>query len=138
MKVVNVNAHSLGLVTRSRSSSDQLYTSILIPRNTPLPHSASQVFRTGRTGQRRILIRIVEGDAPDPAACIQLGEFFIEPLPRGLPAGSPDSTPLHVRPERTDQGPGGCRPRQPCGRRSRSAGEARRPASGSRTGPCTC
>ena len=88
MKVVNVNAHSLGLVTRSPST-DQLYNSILIPRNTPLPHSGSQVFRTGRTGQRRILIRIVEGDAPDPAACIQLGEFFIEPLPRGLPAGSP-------------------------------------------------
>ncbi len=87
-KVVNVNAHSLGLVTRARAS-DRLYTSILIPRNSPLPHSGSQVFRTGRTGQARILIRIVEGEAPEPRACIQLGEFSIEPLPPGLPAGSP-------------------------------------------------
>jgi molecular chaperone DnaK len=88
MKVVNVNAHSLGLVTRTRSP-EQLSTSILIPRNTPLPHGGSQVFRTGRAGQERILIRIVEGEAPDPKACVQLGEFFIEPLPAGLPAGSP-------------------------------------------------
>jgi molecular chaperone DnaK len=87
-KVVNVNAHSLGLVTQVRSPA-RLNNSILIPRNTPLPHSGSQVFRTGKTGQERILIRIVEGEAPDPAACIQLGEFSIEPLPSGLPAGSP-------------------------------------------------
>jgi molecular chaperone DnaK len=87
-KVVNVNAHSLGLVTRTQSP-QRLYTSILIPRNTPLPHAGSQVFRTGKTGQTRILIRIVEGEAPDPAACIQLGNFTIEPLPPGLPAGSP-------------------------------------------------
>jgi molecular chaperone DnaK len=87
-KVVNVNAHSLGLVTRTRSP-DRLTTPILIPRNTPLPHAGSQVFRTGKTGQRRILIRIVEGEAPEPGGCMQLGEFFIEPLPPGLPAGSP-------------------------------------------------
>lgn len=87
-KVVNVNAHSLGLVTWTRSP-NRLTTSILIPRNTPLPHSGSQVFRTGKTGQPRILIRLVEGEAPDPKACIPLGEFFIEPLPPGLPAGSP-------------------------------------------------
>jgi molecular chaperone DnaK len=86
--VVNINAHSLSLVTRSRSA-DRLFNSILIPRNTPLPYSGSQVFRTGKTGQERILIRIVEGEAPEPKDCIQLGEFYIEPLPSGLPAGSP-------------------------------------------------
>jgi molecular chaperone DnaK len=86
--VVNVNAHSLGLVTQTRPPA-RLYTSILIPRNTPLPHSGSQVFRTRKTGQARILIRIVEGEAPDPADCIPLGEFSIEPLPPRLPAGSP-------------------------------------------------
>ncbi len=87
-KVINVNAHSLGLVTRTRSS-DQLLNSILIPRNTPLPHSGSQVFRTGDAGQTRLVIRIVEGEAPDPASCKLLGRFLIEPLPRGLPASSP-------------------------------------------------
>jgi len=86
-KVVNVNAHSLGLVTRARSTK-QLFNSILIPRNTPLPHSGSQVFRTATTGQPRIVIRIVEGEAPDPADCIPLGRYTIEPLPPGLPVGT--------------------------------------------------
>ena len=87
-KVVNVNAHSLGLVTRSRSS-NRFLNSILIPRNTPLPHSGSQLFQTGNAGQTRLTIRIVEGEAPDPAACSLLGKFLIEPLPAGLPANSP-------------------------------------------------
>ena len=78
--MINVNAHSLGLITRSRSS-NRLLNSILIPRNTPLPHSGSQVFQTGNAGQKRILIRIVEGEAPDPAGCNLLGKFLIEPLP---------------------------------------------------------
>ncbi len=87
-KVINVNAHSLGLVTRIRSS-NRLLNSILIPRNTPLPHSGSQLFQTGNAGQKQLIIRIVEGEAPDPAACSLLGKFVIEPLPAGLPANSP-------------------------------------------------
>jgi molecular chaperone DnaK len=87
-KVVNVNAHSLGLVTRTRSS-NRLLNSILIPRNTPLPHSGNQLFQTGNAGQTRLTIRIVEGEAPDPASCSLLGKFLIEPLPAGLPANSP-------------------------------------------------
>ncbi len=87
-KVIDVNAHSLGLITRKRSS-NRLLNSILIPKNTPLPHSGSQVFQTGNAGQTRITIRLIEGDAPDPAACSPLGRFVIQPLPPGLPAASP-------------------------------------------------
>ncbi len=87
-RVINVNAHSLGVVARSRVS-NRLMNSILIPRNTPLPHSGSQSFRTSNPGQKAALIRIVEGEAPDPAACSLLGKFLISPLPAGLPAGSP-------------------------------------------------
>jgi molecular chaperone DnaK len=99
-RIINVNAHSLGLVTQTRSPT-RLNNSILIPRNTPLPHSGSQLFRTGKTGQPRILLRIVEGEAPDPAGCIQLGEFSVEPLPPGLPAGSPIR--LHYKYDRSGQ-----------------------------------
>ncbi len=35
------------------------------------------------------MIRVVEGEALDPADCIPLGEFVIEPLPPDLPQGSP-------------------------------------------------
>jgi molecular chaperone DnaK len=87
-RVVNVNAHSLGLVTRLRSC-NRLLNFILIPRNTPLPHSGSQVFRTVHASQKGLLFRIVEGEAPDPAACTLLGKFLMEPLPPGLPVGTP-------------------------------------------------
>jgi molecular chaperone DnaK len=87
-RVVNVNSHSLGLVTRSLST-NEFRNSILIPRNTPLPHSGSQVFYTGKAGQKQIVIRIVEGESLDPRACIQLGRFSIEPLPPNLPARTP-------------------------------------------------
>jgi molecular chaperone DnaK len=87
-RVVNVNAHSLGLITRNRSA-NRLINTILIPRNTPLPHAGNQVFKTVNPGQKGILIRIVEGEAPDPDACTLLGKYLIQPLPAGLPAGSP-------------------------------------------------
>ena len=85
--VINVNAHSLGVVARSRSP-DRLFNSILIPRNTPLPHSGSQSYRTVQDGQSRIVVRVVEGEAIDPSECMQLGEFVLEPLPPNLPKGS--------------------------------------------------
>ena len=77
-KVVNVNAHRLGLVTRAQQS-DRLLNSILVPRNTPLRHAGSQLFRTGRANQRRLVICILEGEAPGPAASRLLGKFVMAP-----------------------------------------------------------
>jgi molecular chaperone DnaK len=87
-KVIDVNAHSLGLVTVGGTPRRFLNT-ILIPRNTPLPHAGSHAFKTAVHGQSRVVLRIVEGEALDPSACIPLGEFVVEPLPPELPAGSP-------------------------------------------------
>jgi molecular chaperone DnaK len=86
--VVDVNAHSLGVIAVNRNPRRH-YNSILVPRNTPLPHSGSQRYQTAHEGQRRVAIRLVEGEALDPADCIPLGEFMIEPLPPDLPKGSP-------------------------------------------------
>ena len=88
--VVNVNAHSLGLVTVARNPT-RFLNSTLIPRNTPLPHSGKQAYRTITDGQERIMIRLLEGEAIDPADCISIGEFVIQPLPPGLPKGTPVS-----------------------------------------------
>ena len=86
--VINVNAHSLGVVAVARSPT-RFVNSILIPRNTPLPHSGSQTYRTIKPGQARIVIKLVEGESVNPDECIPLGEFAIEPLPPELPMGSP-------------------------------------------------
>ena len=87
-RITNVNSHSLGVVALAPSTG-RLCNSILIPRNTPLPHAGSQRFRTVKDGQARIKVRVVEGEAVNPEDCIQLGEFVVEPLPAGLPKGTP-------------------------------------------------
>lgn len=48
-----------------------------------------QQFVTNRYGQERVTVRVVQGDAPDPAACAIVGECRIRELPPNLPQGSP-------------------------------------------------
>lgn len=83
----NVNSHGLGIAltdpkTMKRSNH------VMIPRNSALPLEIKQVFRTNQNGQDKITIRVLEGDAPDPAACTRLGKCRITDLPPRLPKGS--------------------------------------------------
>ena len=61
----NVNSHSLGVVAMD-AKTRRPRNAILIPRNTPLPVVARRVFKTQKSGQKSILVQIVEGvDAGD-------------------------------------------------------------------------
>ena len=62
---------------------------VMIPRNTRLPVQVQRSFRTARDGQQRVVVQVLEGDAPDPAACSLLGKCRIAGLPAHLPKGSP-------------------------------------------------
>ena len=64
-RIKNVNSHSLGVVANDPQTK-QARNAILIPRNTTLPVAAKRLFRTQKTGQRSVLVRIVEGEAADP------------------------------------------------------------------------
>lgn len=88
IRLTNVNSHGLGVIVRS-SREGRTVNSVVIPENTPLPASRIKVFGTEAENQRRVRLRIVEGDARDPRACTQIGECVIEPLPKGLPKGAP-------------------------------------------------
>ena len=88
IRTINVNAHSLGVVAHSLRSRGER-TSVLIPRGSPLPTSRAKAFGTVRPNQRAVRVRIVEGESPDPKACLLLGECVVSPLPQGLPKGSP-------------------------------------------------
>lgn len=88
VKLTNVNSHGLGVIVRS-SKEGRTVNSVVIPENTPLPASRVKTFGTEAANQRRVRLRIVEGDARDPRACTKIGECIIEPLPKGLPKGSP-------------------------------------------------
>jgi molecular chaperone DnaK len=84
----NVNSHGLGVAARNPKSGRTI-NHVMIPRNTPLPAEAKQTFKTISAGQQRVSVRVIEGDAPDPAACSLIGKCRITDLPADLPMGAP-------------------------------------------------
>jgi molecular chaperone DnaK len=90
--ICNVNSHSLGVVA-TEAKTRRLRNAILIPRNTPLPVDARRIFKTHKTGQRSILVRIVEGESLSPEDCSPLGKCSVRNLPENLPI----QTPIEVR-----------------------------------------
>ncbi len=83
---ITVNAHSLGVEVRQ---GDQRIHHKLVPKNTQLPAIAEHVYYTVTDNQRRVRIRVLQGEAHQAEACIPIGECWIEDLPPGLPRGSP-------------------------------------------------
>lgn len=85
----DVNSHSLGVKVTNPADKTRKINHIMIPRNTSIPYSVSQRFVTTSPNQQSIHVYILEGEASDPAACTQIGDFRILNLPPNLPAGSP-------------------------------------------------
>lgn len=85
-QTTDVNSHSLGIAVRTKAG---YANSILIPKNTSLPVSKTKVFHTGSANQRQVRVRVLEGEALDASACVQIGEFLIRNLPPNLPERSP-------------------------------------------------
>ena len=84
----DVNSHGLGIVARNPKN-DKQQNFVMVPRNTKLPVEKRQTFLTNKDGQRRVHVKVLQGEAPDPSACAQIGNFHITDLPEGLPKGSP-------------------------------------------------
>lgn len=84
---IHVLAHSLGIEIKTRAG-DRV-NNILIPKNTQLPAQASRTFHTVAENQSRVLVKVLQGEAPQADACISVGECWIEGLPPKLPQHSP-------------------------------------------------
>jgi len=89
VKLNDVNSHSLGVKVSSPTDKTKKINHIMIPKNSQIPFSVSQRFVTNSANQKSIHVYILEGDATDPDACTQIGDFRITDLPANLPAGSP-------------------------------------------------
>ncbi len=87
-QVTNVNAHSLG-VEGIDTDTLRKKNVVLIARNTPLPARCTERFATKSEGQRSIVIKVLEGESPQPADCIAIGRTVVRDLPSGLPNGWP-------------------------------------------------
>ncbi|MEM6655280.1 MAG: Hsp70 family protein, partial [Planctomycetota bacterium] len=73
LKVINVNAHSLGIAGVDVKTGKPL-NRIIIPRNSRLPASKRQKFVTKAKNQRTVEIKIVEGENEDPKYCVPVGK----------------------------------------------------------------
>lgn len=86
--VTNVNSHSLGVVGIDPLTGRRR-NRVIIPKNTPLPHSASGRFKTYQANQPNVKITVMEGESDSPDACMEVGLCIIQGLPPNLPAGWP-------------------------------------------------
>jgi molecular chaperone DnaK len=87
-QMTNVNSHSLGIVG-SDPETGRRFNKVLIPKNSPLPHTVSKVFSTLKPGQRNVGINVLEGESDRPDCCTLIGHCVIRDLPPDLPAGWP-------------------------------------------------
>ena len=85
----DVNSHSLGVKITDPNDRTRKINHIMIPKNTGIPFVITQRFVTNSDNQQRIHVSVLEGDAEDPMACEQIGDFRIFGLPANLPKGSP-------------------------------------------------
>ena len=83
---INVNAHSLGIEVKQ---GNERINDVLIPKNTQLPTAASRVYYTVADNQTRVRVKVLQGEARQPGACISIGECWIEDLPPNLPYAAP-------------------------------------------------
>jgi molecular chaperone DnaK (HSP70) len=83
----DVNAHTLGVVVTREGN--ERSKSVLIPRNTALPASATKTYGTLKDDQPEVVIRIIEGEPNEVDDCAVLGTCRIMDLPEGLSQGSP-------------------------------------------------
>lgn len=89
VSTTDVNSHALGVKITDPKDRTRKINHIMIPKNTALPYSITQRFVTTSDNQQRIHVSILQGDAVDPLACEQIGDFRITGLPDNLPKNSP-------------------------------------------------
>jgi molecular chaperone DnaK len=75
VSTTDVNSHSLGIKITDPGDRTRKINHIMIPKNTPIPFEKTQRFVTNSDSQQRIHVSVLEGDAPEPDACEQIGDF---------------------------------------------------------------
>jgi molecular chaperone DnaK len=88
--VNDVSAYSLGIAVKR---GEKLENRTIIDKNTQLPCANSRVFPLRPAGATSLVVKVLEGEAPDADANIQIGECRVTGLPHNLP----DKAPIQVR-----------------------------------------
>ena len=80
----SATARALGVLIRDAATQTRVPHYIL-PANTPLPTSVTQIYGTVSDNQRRVHLRIVESGTAADASHVELGMCRVDPLPENLP-----------------------------------------------------
>lgn len=87
LKVRNVTAHSLGIVTKNDALED--INSKLIQKNSEIPAEGEGIFTTIKDNQTEVEIQIIQGEDENPEYCTKVGDAGvlqgIPPKPKGIP-----------------------------------------------------
>ncbi|MGG6268959.1 Hsp70 family protein [Leptolyngbya sp. AN03gr2] len=88
--LVDVIPHSLGIAVAMNTPMGLMpgVFSVIVPRNTVIPVSRSQVYSTFRDNQEAVEIEVFQGENPVAEENVPLGAFHVEDLPP-KPAGTP-------------------------------------------------
>jgi molecular chaperone DnaK len=80
--LVDITPHTLGIqcVGELHGVRSHNLFSPIIPRNTPLPASRSEIYYTGVDGQERAEIHVLQGEEPDVRHNTSVGKFMLEGL----------------------------------------------------------
>jgi len=87
-KMVDVNSHSLGIegIDQQTGRKENI---TLIPRNTSLPARKNNRFVTKMDNQKSVVVKVLEGESPDPESCVTIGKAVLRNLPADLRKGHP-------------------------------------------------
>ncbi|NNJ24677.1 Hsp70 family protein [Alienimonas chondri] len=85
----------LGILVRQAKTNAHV-PHYLIPPNSAIPASATQVYGTVRPGQQRVRLRVVQAGPTPEAPPTELGDCVVAPLPEGLPENAPIAVTLSL------------------------------------------
>lgn len=89
LKVSEVCNHSYGtlaIIEDGATGESSVRNSVVIPKNTPIPCSMSQIYMTSEDNEELIEVEITQGDDPDPKYIDVIGKIALR-VPPGRPAG---------------------------------------------------
>ncbi len=85
-EVCNASYGTLAMIYNAKTGVEKLMNSIVIPKNTPIPCSRTQVYQTSEDNERVIEVDITQGEDDDPRYVDVIGRITLE-VPPNRPKG---------------------------------------------------
>jgi molecular chaperone DnaK len=85
-EVCNASYGTLAMIYNAKTGEEKLANSIVIPKNTPIPCSRSQVYQTSEDNERVIEVDITQGEDEDAKFIDVIGRITLE-VPPNRPKG---------------------------------------------------